>query len=68
MAHITPGKTFLGIQVDDALLARIDDFLRRRDAQTPGSETSRSAAVRILITKGLDAVADAPSLAPKVTP
>jgi metal-responsive CopG/Arc/MetJ family transcriptional regulator len=41
--------------LDDALLARIDQFVERLAAQQPGLKPNRSDAIRVLVHKGLGA-------------
>jgi metal-responsive CopG/Arc/MetJ family transcriptional regulator len=43
------------VRLDDALLARIDQFGERLAAQQPGLKPNRSDAIRVLVHKGLDA-------------
>jgi metal-responsive CopG/Arc/MetJ family transcriptional regulator len=43
------------VRLDDALLARIDQFVERLAAQQPGLKPNRSDAIRVLVHKGLDA-------------
>ena len=43
------------IRLDEALLARIDQFAERMNAQQPGLKLNRSDAIRVLIHKGLEA-------------
>jgi hypothetical protein len=45
------------VRLDDALLARIDQFVERMAAQQPGLKPNRSDAIRVLVHKGLDAFA-----------
>jgi metal-responsive CopG/Arc/MetJ family transcriptional regulator len=43
------------VRLDDALLARIDQFVERLAAQQPGLKPNRSDAIRVLVHKGLGA-------------
>jgi metal-responsive CopG/Arc/MetJ family transcriptional regulator len=45
------------VRLDDALLARIDQFVDRLAEQQPGLKPNRSDAIRVLVHKGLDAFA-----------
>lgn len=45
------------IRISPPLLARIDAFAVRLQAELPGAMVTRSEAIRILLTKALDSVA-----------
>jgi predicted DNA-binding protein len=49
-------KQQTGIRLPDELFARIDAYAERLRKEQPGLEVNRAMAIRLLITKGLDAV------------
>ena len=52
----TPSAGFnTALRIPIPLLERIDGFGRRLASQRPGEEVTRSEAIRILITRALDA-------------
>ena len=59
MTRTGSGGFNTAIRIPPPLLERIDDFAHKLQAAVPGSEVTRSEAIRILVTKGLDAVTDA---------
>jgi hypothetical protein len=44
------------IRIPAPLLERIDAFARQLQSELPGSEVTRSEAIRILVTRALDSV------------
>ena len=43
------------VRLDDATLARIDEFVEYLSRQQPGLKPNRSDAIRVLVTRSLDA-------------
>jgi hypothetical protein len=59
------GSQQIGTRVPDELVARIDAYLERMNAENPGLEVTRADAIRVLLTKALDA--EAPAKRKRVT-
>lgn len=57
MTRTGTGGKLTAIRIPAPLLARIDAFTKNLQAQMPGSEITRSEAIRILITHALDGLA-----------
>lgn len=49
-------KTLTGIRLPAEMLDRIDDFAQRLQREQSGLEVNRAVAIRLLITRGLEAV------------
>ena len=43
------------VKLDDETLARIDEFVQYLSRQQPGLKPNRSDAIRVLVTRSLDA-------------
>jgi hypothetical protein len=51
----------LALRLDDETLAAVDAYAASLEAAMPGARVTRSAALRVLIAKGLKAPADKPA-------
>jgi hypothetical protein len=53
MGESVPRQVY--VRLDDATLARIDQFIEYLSKQQPGLKPNRSDAIRVLVHRGLDA-------------
>lgn len=57
MTRTGSGGLNTALRIPPPLLQRIDAFARQLQLELPGSEVTRSEAIRILLTRALDSVA-----------
>jgi hypothetical protein len=55
MSRATSGGVTTAFRLPPSIAARVDVFARSLEGREPGREVTRSEAIRILITRGLDA-------------
>jgi len=56
MSRATSGGVTTAFRLPPSIAARVDAFARSLETHEPGREVTRSEAIRILITRGLDSV------------